>query len=156
MQLVIPQAPEELLQHLLDFGKEWRESKLPASLRADSVFGATVTKSPNGFRMTLEHGRREPHFELHAVIVPSGADTIVQGHVTLVWWNRVWVGVIAIAIVALFAASSYPSEWFAATVFTILGESMLLFVLLSAHRRAESEFSLLVTHAAGRAWRDVA
>ena len=68
----LPQAV--VLQRLAAFGKDWRESKLPESVRRRGTFGCAIVVSGETFKLELEPQRRGPNLVWQGTVVPRGDD----------------------------------------------------------------------------------
>jgi hypothetical protein len=88
------------------FGKEWRESKIPADLRQLGVLGSTTEIHGTDFTMTMQAMQRSPNFVLHGFVnAAGGVESQVTAHLELSAFNRA-VGAIGVVVVALLIGRS--------------------------------------------------
>lgn len=58
--MVSPLHPEEVLARLTTYGKEWRESKIPAGLRAAGIHRCQIAVENDRFRLHFNPQGRQP------------------------------------------------------------------------------------------------
>lgn len=100
IELTVRSSAFDTLKGIETFGKEWRESNIPADLRRLGVLGAATQVRATGFTMSMRAMQRSPNFLLFGVVrgTPDGGSRITA-HLELSSFNRA-IGGLGVVVVA--------------------------------------------------------
>jgi hypothetical protein len=107
IELTIRIPASDALRRIEAFGKDWRESKMPADLRKLGVLGSATQVRAADFTMSIQAMHRSPNFILRGgVSAAADGASRVTGHLELSPLNRA-VGALGVVVVALVIGQSY-------------------------------------------------
>jgi hypothetical protein len=138
VDLTLPVAPALLAERLDAFGREWRESKLPASLRAAGFYTCTVDRTGDVLLLKLGPQGRGPQIAGEVQIRPTAASGASQVHVTLRQTTASRAGaVVGIACAAAWAGSAI---YLGSGLFGLSGVALMVgFLALMTRSRARDQ-----------------
>ena len=152
-RIVLNDPPPLVVARLDAFGHEWRESKLPDTLRRKGFHTATVARTGRAVELRLGPSGRGVAYVLEATVRPFQDGSVVAGRVRqATWQRRYFLGVAVLwPIAAAWFTDATPSiatVW--APALTLFGtlvtmEAAVQFFTLPG---ARANFELLVRHAA--------
>lgn len=87
----LPESPELAIQRLEAFGREWRTSKLPESVRAKGYTTSEVRRRGERIIVRLGPTGRGPAYVLDAQLVAAGGVSQLRAEVREAGWSRVMV-----------------------------------------------------------------
>jgi hypothetical protein len=138
-----------VMERLAAFGKEWRESKLPESIRRRGIFGCAITVSGDTFDLKLEPQGRGPYLAWHGTVVSGQAD---HGATIRVSWKLTTINILGYALFFVFLIWIYRDVGIAVTL--VMAAFMIGVAVLSASWQAGQQAPLcydILDHVVGRA-----
>ena len=133
-----PLAPTLLLAHLAQYGREWRESKIPPAVRTKGVYRCDITVRDDTFALRFEPQGRGPQFLWRGRVLPTadGSGSLVAASAEM---TRGSVAAYAVGLLVVLLFWAGPQLYYGAVAFPVLGIAFLIaFVALaSSWRTAE-------------------
>jgi hypothetical protein len=107
IQLTVRVPASDALKRIEAFGKEWRESKIPADLRKLGVLGSATRVRAADFTMSIQAMQRSPNLVLRGIVsATADGGSRVTGHLELSPLNRA-IGALGVVVVALLFGQSH-------------------------------------------------
>lgn len=143
-----PLRVDQVMSALHDASREWRESKIPASLRNDGVYALDLRVTGTSFTLRSRLGRRSPYRPLVAGIVSPATDdagSVVQITVRSTLASRIGFGVWISSILIISVLTRDATEpWFTVVGFCLVGAAMGCAMCLVGYRLTADERAALV------------
>jgi hypothetical protein len=133
--IVSPLSLRDLLSRLAAFGKEWRESKLPESVRKAGYFGCEITVEGATFTLSLEPQGRGPLLVWRGIALSREAPE--PGSEVRLRWELTPMTIASYGIAVPFLAWVAWNDSLVGALF--LGAGVLVISGLSAQWRADQQ-----------------
>ena len=138
-----------VIERLTAFGKDWRESKLPESIRRRGIFGCAITVSGDTFDLKLEPQGRGPILAWHGTIVSERCDHGVSIRLS---WKLTTINILGYALLVALLIWIYRDVGIATTL--VMAVFVIGLAVLSAFWQADQQAPLcydILDHVIGRA-----
>jgi hypothetical protein len=129
IEVVSQLSPAVVLERLAQYGKEWRESKIPPSER-NKMYGCRITVQGAEFELELEPQGRGPFFIWRGAVVPvdgaSGCRILARAHQKT--WSRLFRAIAFTLFVTWWAGRAVirVDRNVDLAVFTVFGSCVML------------------------------
>ena len=139
ISLESPLAPDRLLESLATFGKDWRESKLPASVRSEGFYDCQIRVVGPRFELRLAPQGEGPQIVWRGVVRSNGTSAGSQIEVNPAQTpGTVWSYAIVLALI-LFAWVA-PQFREGRVAFPLIGLAVMTgFIMAAVSRRRSSQ-----------------
>ena len=148
--MVSPLQPADALARLSAYGKEWRESKIPGSLRSIGIHTCRIVVENDRFRLHLNRLNREPSFVWNGrVSAANGGSRIdaswapTRGSIIS---NLVSLGFIGVLWAWPAVRGGAVWLWLAPVVGMALVSGVIAFQTASASRKQRERCAIVLAH----------
>jgi hypothetical protein len=128
IEMESPVPPDALLERLAQYARQWRESKLPAAVRARGIYGCRVAVRGSAFELELEPQGNGPQLVWRGDVTPGagGAGSRRRARAALTRGSKLLQAGVVAVILGWWAA---PQVLDGSVAFPVFGVgSMLAFI----------------------------
>jgi hypothetical protein len=148
LSMVSPLPPEDVRERLGAYGKEWRESKIPVSLRSVGVHTCRIVVDSDGFRLRFEpQAGRAPRLVWIGRVVASGEGSQIDVFSEPTRGSRA-SNVFLLGCIAV--AWGWPAlrvgAWWLPVVGVILMSGLIALSMASASRKQRGPCAAILAH----------
>ncbi len=147
--MLTPLPPAEVLARLAAYGQEWRESKIPPTLRSAGIHTCKIAVENERFRLHLNRVGRDPSFVWIGKVAASGQGSRIDASWEVARESRIYnLALLGFLGIAWAWISFRAGAWWPPIIGLAFMSGAIAFSTASASRRQRGFCAAILTHVA--------
>jgi len=144
-----PLPPAAVVDRLASYGREWRESKIPPTLRASGIYGCQITFQNGAFKLRLEPQGRGPQLVWTGRVTPEATGSRLDVRSAQTGWSRASVFAVLLFTVGLAGSMIRAGEFGLAILPMVFMTSFIAVVTAWRSNAQRADCQAILAHVAG-------